>query len=264
MGQLADKVALIAGAGQTQGEGIGNGRATALAFAREGAKLMLASRSAASLQETLDMVLAEGGEAEMITADLTSMADCEAMVQATLDRFGRVDVLHNNAAVGSHEGDTINIDPEEWRQVMDINLNGAVFASKAVLPAMRVQGGGCITHVGSIAAVAMYPILAYKASKAALNEFSRWLAFENAKHNIRCNVLQLGLMDTPLAIEGYHKASGTDREVLRKQRSGTVPMQRMGTAWEAASVAVFLASDAASYVSGAVLPVDGALTTKIG
>lgn len=264
MGQLQGKVALIAGAGQTQGEGMGNGRATAIAFAREGAKLMLASRSAGSLEETLAQVRAEGGEAEMVTADLTNPDDCDAMVRTTLDRFGRVDVLHNNAAVGSHEGDTAKIDPEQWREVMDINLNGAVFASKAVLPAMRAQGGGCITHVGSIAAVAMYPILAYKASKAALNEFTRWLAFENARHNIRANVLQLGLMDTPLAIEGYHRASGTPRDELRDQRSRTVPMQRMGTAWEAASVAVFLASDAASYVSGAILPVDGALTTKIG
>ncbi len=187
MGQLQGKVALIAGAGQTQGEGMGNGRATAIAFAREGAKLMLASRSAGSLEETLAQVRAEGGEAEMVTADLTNPDDCDAMVRTTLDRFGRVDVLHNNAAVGSHEGDTAKIDPEQWREVMDINLNGAVFASKAVLPAMRAQGGGCITHVGSIAAVAMYPILAYKASKAALNEFTRWLVREcETQHPGQC------------------------------------------------------------------------------
>ncbi|WP_417516946.1 SDR family NAD(P)-dependent oxidoreductase [Minwuia sp.] len=262
--QLDGKVALIVGAGQTSGDGIGNGRATALAFAREGARLMLASRSTGSLEETRDMVRAEGFEAEMIAADITDMDACHAMVKATTDAYGRVDVMHNNAAVGSHEGDSANIDPGQWREVMDINLNGAVFASKAVLPAMRAQNSGCITHVGSIAAVASYPIIAYKASKAALNEFTRWLAFENAKYNIRCNVLQLGLMDTPLAIEGYHRASGTDRGVLREQRAAQVPMGRMGTAWEAASAAVFLASDAASYVSGAILPVDGAIATRIG
>lgn len=264
MGQLDGKVALIAGAGQTEGEGIGNGRATAIAFAREGAKLMLASRSAGSLEETLRLVRAEGGEAEMITADLTRGEDCEAMAQATLDRFGQIDVLHNNAAIGAFEGDSINIEPETWREVMDINLNGAVFASTAVLPAMRAQKSGCITHVGSIAAVAMYPIIAYKTSKAALNEFTRWLAFENAKHNIRANVLQLGLIDTPLAIEGYHQASGTPRQELRDQRAAQVPMGRMGTAWESAAAAVFLASDAASYISGAILPLDGALATKVG
>ncbi|WP_416899763.1 MAG: SDR family NAD(P)-dependent oxidoreductase [Minwuia sp.] len=264
MGQLDGKVAIIAGAGQTAGEGIGNGRATALAFAREGARLVLASRSSGPLEDTRDAVRAEGFEAEIITADITSMDDCHAMAAAAMKAFGRIDVLHNNAAIGAFEGDSVNIQPEEWRQVMDINLNGAAFASKAVLPAMREQKSGCITHVGSIAAVAMYPIIAYKASKAALNEFTRWLAFENAKYGIRANVLQLGLIDTPLAIEGYHEATGTPREELRAQRAAQVPMGRMGTAWELAAAAVFLASDAASYISGAVLPLDGALATKIG
>ena len=262
--QLEGKVAIIAGAGQTPGEGIGNGRATALAFAREGARLVLASRTLASLEETRDMVRAEGFEAEMIAADITRAEDCAAMAGKALELWGRIDVLHNNAAIGAFEGDTVNIDPAEWRQVLDINLTGAVLASRAVLPAMREQQSGCITQVGSIAAVATYPIIAYKASKAALNEFTKWLAFENAKHNIRCNVLQLGLIDTPLAIEGYHAASGTPREELRRQRAAQVPMGRMGTPWESAACAVFMASDAASYVSGAILPVDGAIATKVG
>jgi NAD(P)-dependent dehydrogenase (short-subunit alcohol dehydrogenase family) len=136
--------------------------------------------------------------------------------------------------------------------------------SKHVLPIMRSQQSGSITHVSSVAAIGSYPLIAYKTSKAALHEFVRWLAFENAPHNIRCNVLMLGMIDTPMAIEGYHKVTGTPRDILRKQRDAQVPMRRMGTAWETAKVAVFLASDEASYLTGAIIPVDGGLHTRVG
>ena len=262
--RLEGKVAVITGAGQAQGESIGNGRAAALLFAREGAKLVLANRSSASLEGTRDLLRTEGFDAECVTADISNENDCAALVDTARGKFGRIDILHNNVGVGSLEGDTTRIERGAWDKVFDVNLDGAMLISKHVLPAMRAQKSGSITHVSSIAAIGSYPLIAYKTSKAALHEFVRWLAFENAPHNIRCNVLMLGMIDTPMAIEGYHRATGKPREELRKQRDAQVPMGRMGTAWETAKVGVFLASSEASYVTGAIVPVDGGLHTRVG
>lgn len=262
--RLDGKVAIITGAGQTQGESIGNGRAAALLFAREGAKLVLANRSMASLEETRDLLRKEGYDAECVVADISKEDDCAALVKSAVSKFGRIDILHNNVGIGGRDGDTVNIEKSAWDNIFSVNLDGAMLISKHILPIMRSQKSGSITHVSSVAAIASYPLIAYKVSKAALHEFVRWLAFENAPHNIRCNVLMLGLIDTPMAIEGYHRATGTPRETLRKQRDAQVPMGRMGTAWETAKVAVFLASDDASYITGAIIPVDGGMHTRVG
>ncbi len=262
--RLQGKVAIITGAGQTAGEGTGNGRATALTFAREGATLVLANRSLASLEETRRQIEQEGYSANCIMADASKEADCKALMETTVAEFGRIDILHNNVGIVAWEGDTVDVDRDAWANVLDINLTGAMLLSKHVLPVMREQKAGCITHVSSTAAVLSLPVIAYKASKVALNEFTRWLAFENAPYNIRCNVLMLGLIDTPMGIEGWHAATGKSREELRKERDQTVPMGRMGTPWEAAKVATFLASEDASYVTGAVIPMDGGLHTRIG
>jgi|SRR4051794_3094897 NAD(P)-dependent dehydrogenase (short-subunit alcohol dehydrogenase family) len=262
--QLEGKVAVITGAGQTQGESIGNGRAAAVLFAREGAKLVLANRSIASLDGTRELLLKEGFSAECVAADISKEEDCSALVEVATSKFGRIDILHNNVGIGSAEGDTVKIERSAWDHVFDVNLDGAMLISKHVLPVMRSQRSGSITHVSSVAAIGSYPLIAYKTSKAALHEFVRWMAFENARHNIRCNVLMLGFIDTPMAIEGYHRVTGTPRDTLRQQRDAQVPMGRMGTAWETAKVAVFLASDEASYVTGAVIPVDGGLSTRVG
>ena len=262
--RLKGKVAIITGAGQQHGENIGNGRAAAVLFAREGAKLVLANRSMASLEGTGELLRKEGFDAECVTADISKEDECAALVKAAMSKFGRIDILHNNVGIGSAEGDTIKIERSAWDNVFNVNLDGAMLISKHVLPIMRSQHSGSITHVSSVAAVGSYPLIAYKTSKAALHEFARWLAFENAQHNIRCNVLMLGFIDTPMAIEGFHKVTGTPRDTLRKQRDAQVPMGRMGTAWETAKVAVFLASDEASYVTGAVIPVDGGLQTRVG
>jgi NAD(P)-dependent dehydrogenase (short-subunit alcohol dehydrogenase family) len=199
-----------------------------------------------------------------VVADISKEDDCAALVKSAVSKFGRIDILHNNVGIGGRDGDTINIEKSAWDNIFNVNLDGAMLISKHVLPIMRPQKSGSITHVSSVAAIASYPLIAYKVSKAALHEFVRWLAFENAPHNARCNVLMLGLIDTPMAIEGYHKATGTPRETLRNQRDAQVPMGRMGTAWETAKVAVFLASDDASYLTGAVIPVDKGLHTRVG
>lgn len=262
--RLEGKVAVITGAGQAQGESIGNGRAAAVLFAREGAKLVLANRSMASLEGTRELLRKEGFDAECVTSDISSEDDCAALVKIAVSKFGRIDIVHNNVGIGSLDGDTAKIERSSWDNVFNVNLDGAMLISKHALPVMRSQKSGSITHVSSVAAISSFPLIAYKTSKAALHEFVRWLAFENAPHNIRCNVLMLGLIDTPMAIEGYHRATGTPRDTLRKQRSAQVPMGRMGTAWETAKVAVFLASDEASYITGAVVPVDGGVHTRVG
>jgi NAD(P)-dependent dehydrogenase (short-subunit alcohol dehydrogenase family) len=216
--RLEGKVAVITGAGQTQGDRIGNGRAAALLFAREGAKLLLANRSSASLNETLELLRKEGFDAECFTADISKEDDCSALVKTAVSKFGRLDILHNNVGIGAMDGDTTKIDRRVWDNIFNVNLDGAMLISKHVLPVMRSQKCGSITHVSSVAAITSYPLIAYKTSKAALHEFVRWLAYENAPHNIRCNMLMLGLIDTPMAIEGYHAATGTPREEIRKQR----------------------------------------------
>jgi NAD(P)-dependent dehydrogenase (short-subunit alcohol dehydrogenase family) len=262
--RLEGKVAVITGAGQRRGETIGNGRAAAVLFAREGAKLLLANRSTGSLEETRDLLRKEGFDAECVIADISNEDDCAALVNTAVSKLGRIDILHNNVGIGGPDGDTVKIERRAWDNIFNVNLTGAMQISKHVLPIMRSQRSGSITHVSSVAAIASYPLIAYKTSKAALHEFVRWLAFENAPHNIRCNVLMLGLIDTPMAIEAYHEATGTPRDTLRKQRDANVPMGRMGTAWETAKVAVFLASDEASYITGAVIPVDGGVHARVG
>lgn len=262
--RLEGKVAVILGAGQQKGETTGNGRATAMRFAEEGARLYLASRSAGSLEETRDIVRARGSQAECMTADVSNEAECAAVVSAAVAKYGRIDILHNNVGIVDVDGDTTKINSNKWTNTLNVNLTGAMHISKHVLPVMRDQKQGVITHVSSIAALCSYPLIAYKTSKAALHEFVRWLAFENAPHRIRCNVMMLGMIDTPMGIETYHQESGTPREVIRKQRDAMVPLGRMGTPWETANVALFLASDEASYITGAIIPVDGGYTTRVG
>ena len=262
--RLKDKVAIITGAGQSEAAGMGNGRATALAFAREGARLMLANRSSPSMDETARLVRAEGFAVECMLADITREDDCRNLMAATREAFGRIDILHNNVGAGTVEGDTAEIDLQTWQQCLDMNLTGPMLLSKQVLPIMRAQRSGCITHTSSVASVASLPLIAYKAAKSGLEEFCRWLAFENGPHNIRCNVLMLGLLDTPTAIEMYHRTSGLAHDEIRRQRTELPRLGRMGDAWDAANAALFLASDAAAYITGAVIPVDGGLPTKVG
>jgi NAD(P)-dependent dehydrogenase (short-subunit alcohol dehydrogenase family) len=218
----------------------------------------------ASLEETRDLLRKEGYDAECMIADISNEDDCTALVNAAISKFGRIDILHNNVGIGGLDGDTVKIERSAWDHIFNVNLDGAMLISKRVLPIMRSQNSGSITHVSSVAAIGSSPLIAYKTSKAALHAFVQWLAFENAPYNIRCNVLMLGMIDTPMAIEGFHQATGTPRDTLRKQRDEKVPMGRMGTAWETANVALFLASDDSSYITGAVIPVDGGLHTRVG
>lgn len=263
-GRLEGKVAVVVGGGQTPGVGFGNGRATAVRFAQEGAAVMVVDRVAERAEATASEIVANGGIAEAFVADITSEADCESITSATLERHGRIDVLHNNVGIGTGDANTVRMDTEVWDRIFDVNLKGIMLTCKHALPAMREQGSGSIINISSIAAICAVNIVAYKTSKAALNAYTHALATGNAKYGIRANAIMPGLMNTPMAIEGY-VAAGHEREELIARRDAQVPLGRqMGTAWDVANAALFLASDEAQFITGVVLPVDGGQSARIG
>jgi len=263
-GRLEGKVAIVVGAGQTPGATIGNGRATAIRFAEEGATVLLVDKRLASAEETLAMVEEHGGRGSCIAADVTREQDCIGLVQACTDRYGRIDVLHNNVGIGAGDRGPTHMTEEIWDRIHATNVKSVMFTCKHALPVMRAQRSGCIINISSVAALCSVGIVAYKTSKAALNAFTQSLAIGNASHNIRANVIMPGLMETPMAIEGY-VAQGRDREELIAARHAQVPLGRhMGTGWDVANAALFLASDEARFVTGVCLPVDGGQSARIG
>ena len=260
-GKLAGKVALVMGAGQTPGESIGNGRATAILFAREGALVVAADRDSEAAQATVDQIIEDGGEAFAVTADVTVESDIIAAVVACRERFGgRIDVLHNNVGVSLSAGDApiTEIEADAFTRVTSINLQGMVLTCKHVLPIMREQGSGAIVCISSIAAITDYPNIAYRTSKAGVNALVNNIAATNAKYGIRANSILPGLMNTPMAVENRIGRGGATREDVIAARDSKVPLGgKMGTAWDVAKAALFLASDDASFITGAELPVDG-------
>ncbi|MDX1383180.1 MAG: SDR family NAD(P)-dependent oxidoreductase [Thermoanaerobaculia bacterium] len=263
--RLEDKVAIVVGAGQTPGETIGNGRATALLFAREGARLMLVDRDLASAEETADMVRAEGGECQAFEADITREEDCHAYSQATVAAYGRIDVLHNNVGIGIRDAGPSNVELEDFERILDVNLKGTMLSCKHALPILRKQLSGSIINISSIAAVCAVGMTAYKASKAAVNALTHTIAMGNARYNVRANVIMPGLMNTPMAIEGISAARGVSKAELVAERDARVPLGgKMGTAWDVAHAALFLASDESKFITGVMLPVDGGQSARIG
>ena len=265
--RLKDRVALIVGAGQMTGDTIGNGRATALVFAREGARVVAVDRDLASAEETAAMIRAEGGSCLPVSGDVTSNEDCAGFVEACMEEHGRIDILHYNVGI---TGDGLDTDPmtlpeEVWDRVMDVNLKGLYRTSRLVVPIMRRQEAGVITAISSIIAVCAADRVIYKASKAGMNAFCHMLATSNWDYGIRVNVIMPGLMDTPIAI-GYRARSGNvSPEEVRAARDAAVPLRRkMGTGWDTAFASLFLASDEARFITGVTLPVDGGMTARIG
>jgi len=265
--RLEGKVTIIMGAGQTPGPTVGNGRAAALLFAREGAKVLAVDRDPASAEETVRLIGAEGGEAAAWEADVTDEASVEAAISDCVARWGRVDVLHNNVGVSVAGGDAAvtEITTEAFDRVMAVNLRGTVMACKHALPHMRRQGSGAIVNISSIAAVENYPWVAYKASKAAIVAFTQQLAIQNAEYGVRANVILPGLMDTPMAVDTRARAFGRPREEIAAERDARVPLRnKMGSAWDVAHAALFLASEEAGFITGAALPVDGGASCRVG
>jgi NAD(P)-dependent dehydrogenase (short-subunit alcohol dehydrogenase family) len=264
-GRMRDKVAIVVGAGQTPGETIGNGRATAILFAREGARVMLADRDLESAAETGAMIEKEGGECLPFRADVNSEADCRAMAEACTQSYGRIDVLHNNVGIGAGDAGPVHLTQEAWDRILDVNLKGMFLTCKHVLPVMRAQRSGCIINISSAAAVCSVGMLAYKTSKAGVNALTHALAMGNASYGIRVNAIMPGLMNTPMAIEGISRARRISKEDLIRERDSLVPLGgKMGSAWDVAYAALFLASDEARFITSVVLPVDGGQSARIG
>ena len=259
--RLKDKIAVIVGAGQGPGEGMGNGRATALRFAQEGGRVLCVDRDPASAEETAGMVRGAGGEAAAFEADVTREATLAAAVAEAARRWGRLDVLHYNVGISIAGGDAppTEITEEAFDRVAAVNLRGFVMAVKHALPVMRAQRSGVILSISSLAAVeSHYPYVAYKATKAAMVAVTEQVAFQNAGHGIRCNTILPGLMDTPMAVDTRARATGRPRAEVAAERDAKVPLRRkMGSAWDVANAALFLASDEAGFVTGVALPVDG-------
>jgi NAD(P)-dependent dehydrogenase (short-subunit alcohol dehydrogenase family) len=265
--RLQGKTAIIVGAGQSPGEGLGNGRATALRFAQEGARVLAVDRDLGSAQATAAMVAGEGGECLAFQADATREETLAAAVREAMQRWGRIDILHNNVGVSIAGGDAgpLEITEEAFDRISAINLRGTVMACKHVLPVMRQQRAGVIVNISSIAAWAGYPLVAYKATKAAMIAYTQQVAIQNAEYGIRANVILPGLIDTPMAVDTRARAWNKSRAEVIAERNAQVPLRhRMGTAWDVANAAVFLASDEADFITGVALPVDGGALARIG
>jgi len=263
--RLKDKVAIVVGAGQTPGETIGNGRATAILFAREGARVLLADRNLASAEETRALIETEGGVASAFEADVTREEDCRRLVERCRELYGRVDVLHNNVGVGAGDAGAQHVEMEAFERIVRVNLEGPLLTCRYAVPVMREQGGGAIINISSIASIAAATnIVAYKTSKAALNALTQALAIANARYGIRVNAILPGLINTPMAIEGISAARGVPREQIIAERDRQVPLGKMGTAWDVAHAALFLASDEARFITGVLLPVDGGQSVRVG
>jgi NAD(P)-dependent dehydrogenase (short-subunit alcohol dehydrogenase family) len=265
--RLKDRVAIVVGAGQSPGEGMGNGRATALTFAREGARVLCVDHNMASAQETIEMIGAQGGTAVAFKADVTKTAELKAMAADALARWGRIDILHNNVGVSLAGGDSELLDftEEALERCVAINLKSCIFAAKHVIPTMRQQMSGVIINISSMAAITTYPYVAYKATKSAMIAFTEQLAYQNAQYGVRANVILPGLMNTPMAVDTRAREFRKTRAEVEAERDAKVPLRKkMGTAWDVANAALFLASDEASFITGVTLPVDGGASVRRG
>lgn len=265
--RLQGKVAVIIGAGQGPGEGTGNGRATTIRFAQEGAEILAVDLKMECAQETAALVTREGGQCVPFAADVTKESTLAAAMKTAHARWGRVDILHNNVGVSIAGGDAplLEITEQAFDRICAINLRGTIMACKHVLPIMRRQRSGVIINISSIAAWEEYPFVTYKATKAAMIAFTQQVAIQNAEFGIRANVILPGLMDTPMAVDTRARASGKSRAEVAAQRDARVPLRkRMGTAWDVANAALFLASDEANFITGVALPVDGGALVRIG
>jgi NAD(P)-dependent dehydrogenase (short-subunit alcohol dehydrogenase family) len=257
-GRVAGKAAIVVGGGQTPGQTVGNGRATALVLAREGARVCVVDRDLASAQATVDMIAAEGGEAWALEADITREDPVRRMVLTAREHLGRIDILHNNVGASLALGDAPATELTEaaFQRSFDVNLKGMWLACKHALPALR-ETGGSIVNISSMAARNAYPLVGYKTMKAAVVALTENLAAANAAHGVRANAILPGLMNTPMAIEA-RVARGTSREEVIASRDRRVPLRRrMGTGWDVAYAALYLHSDEAGFVTGVALAVDG-------
>ena len=261
--RLKDKVAIVTGAG-SRGPGWGNGKATAVLFAREGARIFAVDTNIGAAKETRALIEVEGGECATFEADVSRAVEVEAMVAACVERYGRVDVLHNNVGIGALGG-PVDLNEEDWDRLFAVNVKSVFLTCKHVLPIMERQGRGAIVNVSSIGAIRDIGVtyVAYAASKAAVLQVTQSVGVQYAAKGIRCNVILPDLIDTPHIRGPMQDAYGGDLDKMVKARDAKSPTGKMGTAWDVAHAALYLASDEAAYVNATQLVVDGGITATI-
>ncbi len=261
-GRLKGKVAIVFGAGSI-GPGWGNGKATAVAYAREGARVYAVDRNPAAAEETVGIIRAENGTAESMVADVTDSDAVARAVDGCIGRFGRIDILHNNVGMASIGG-PVEMSETVWDASMRLNIGSLFLTCKHVLPIMEAQNAGAIVNVSSIASIRWLgsAYISYSASKAAVNQFTQAIALQYARKGIRANAILPGMMDTPTVRTALQSEFADEAELIAK-RNAACPTGAMGDAWDIAWASVFLASDEAKYINGVLLPVDGGMTCKV-
>lgn len=265
--RLEGRIAVIVGAGQTEGETVGNGRATAITFAREGARLILVDRDPSSLAETAAMTGIEvaGVEVAQVVVDIADDDGPDRVVAAALDAYGGIDILHNNVGIGAGDGPPHHLTDDSFDRIIDVNLRAMWRTCRAAVPVLRRAGNGAIVNISSLAAIASAGNLtAYKLSKAGVNALTQNLAITNARHGLRANGIMPGFIDTPMAVDAMARALAADRSDVADARASMVPLGRQGTAWDVANAALFLASDEAAFITGVMLAVDGGQAARVG
>ena len=260
---LTGRVVFVAGGGSA-GPGWSIGRAACVTYARQGARVCVVDRDAASAEETTALIRAEGGEAVTLIGDVALEADVLRLFAEAKAHFGPIDVLHHNVGIGK-TGGPMETSAEDLERIHAVNVRSLLLSSQQVLPGMVARGGGSIIAISSVAGMRYvgYPHLAYSVTKAAVTQFTRMVAQQYAPHGIRANTVVPGLIDTPrIATTVAKMFSDTSLDEARAARARQVPLGRMGTAWDVAHACAFLASDAAAYVTGTELVVDGGITGK--
>ncbi|HSB81934.1 MAG TPA: glucose 1-dehydrogenase [Candidatus Methylomirabilis sp.] len=262
-GRVQGKVVIVTGAGSI-GPGMGNGKASSILYAREGARVFLVDQNLEAARETERAIAAEGGAGLSCQCDVTSSAACQRMVEACLAAFGRIDVLHNNVGI-TIPGGAVELREEDWDRIMRVNVKSMFLTCKHVLPHMARQGAGVIVNISSANAIRSLPAIAiaYAASKAAVIALTREIAIQYAAAGIRANAILPGLMDTPMVEAQLTTAYGGEVEEMQRRRARLSPTGKQGDAWDTAHAALFLASDEAKYINGTTLTVDGGLTVQV-
>ncbi|RAS80743.1 SDR family NAD(P)-dependent oxidoreductase [Priestia endophytica] len=254
--RLKHKVALVFGAGSA-GEGLGNGKAAAVAYAREGAKVMVVDLNAKAAEQTCQIILSENGVCSYRTADATNSVEVHKVVIDTIEEFGQIDILHNNVGL-AQMGGIADLSEDLWEKVIDTNLKSIYLTMKSVLPHMAERKKGSIINISGLSGIRFtgYPYPAYSAAKAAVNHLTSVVALEYASFGVRVNAVLPGLIDTPLIYKDIAGQYDSIEEMVAA-RNASSPMGRMGTAWDIANASVFLASEEANFITGVCLPVDG-------
>jgi NAD(P)-dependent dehydrogenase (short-subunit alcohol dehydrogenase family) len=261
--RLEGKVAIVTGAG-TRGDGIGNGKACAILYAREGARVIAADLDIELATATANMIRSEGGVCVPFRADVSKSDDCRTMVDECMARFGRLDVLHNNVGI-TNSGGPVEYGEDQWDRMMNVNAKSMFLTAKHAIPHMERQRSGSIVNIGSINGerAIPFPKFAYAASKAAMIAMSREIAIQYASKGIRSNVVLVGLIKSPIVEQNNTKLYGGDLDEMWKKRDAMSPTGKQGEVWDVANASLFFASDESKYVNGTVLPIDGGLINMV-